>query len=145
MKQNAKVFLIALLIGIGASYIFCYKRGDVLISNALNTKATCFYVGTYNNIEEAKNKQSNYENSIIYNEKGIYKVVIGVYTDREVIDLMASYFEDQNIKFYTKEIKITGEYINRVKNYEELIKTSSKEYYKSLNLSILKTFNEYIN
>ena len=58
---------------------------------------------------------------------------------------MTTYFNDQNINFRTKKIKITNEYINTVKNYEELIKSSNKEYYKSLNLSILKAFNEYIN
>jgi len=79
MKQNVKVFLVALLIGIVSCYIFCYKFDNTIITNALESKITYFSVGSYNSLENAANKKSNYKNALIYNDNGIYKVIIGVY------------------------------------------------------------------
>lgn len=145
MKQNIKIFLIALVIGAIVCYIVCIKFNKPLISNALSTKATYFYVGTYNNLEDASLKQQTYSNSVIYNDNGIYKVVIGIYTNSNSKDLMASFFLDKNINFQIGEIKITGEFITQAENYELLIISSNKEYYENLNNSLLKVFNEYIN
>ena len=121
MKHNLKVFLIALIIGMVASYIFCYKFDNTIISKALESKATYFYVGSYNSLNEATTKKANYKNAIIYNDNGIYKIVIGIYSKKESIELMSSYFLDL------------------------LIKTSEKSYYDNINNSLLKLFNEYIS
>ncbi len=80
MKQNVKIFLIALIIGGIASYLVCYKFDNTIITNAIDARVTYFYVGAYNTEEAALNKSSKYNNSIIYKENGIYKVLIGVYS-----------------------------------------------------------------
>ena len=144
MKQNIKVFIVALLIGIGATYIFAYKYDNKIISKALSSKVTYFYTGSYTDINDALKKQEN-ENSIIYNDSGIYKVVIGVYSKKEVIDLMKTYYHDNNINFYEDTLKIDNTFIKDIESYELLIKSSSKEYYNNLNNSILNIFNEYLN
>ncbi len=145
MKQNIKIFLIALVLGMIASYIFCYKFDDPLSSLALESKITYFYVGSYNNLESATAKKNNFDNAIIYNDNGIYKIVIGAYSNKESIDLMSSYFIDLGITFRTSELKVSNELLNNISSYEILIKTSEKNYYDSINNSLLKIFNEYIN
>lgn len=145
MKQNIKIFFIALIIGGIATYFVCYKFDTPIISNAISSKVTYFYVGSYNNIEEANNKKNKYRDAIIYEEDGIYRVIIGVYNKKECIELMESYFLDQGISFRKKEMKIGSEYIHLTSNYELLITTSNKSYYENLNNSILKLFHEYLN
>ena len=145
MKHNLKVFLIALIIGMVASYIFCYKFDNTIISKALESKATYFYVGSYNSLNEATTKKANYKNAIIYNDNGIYKIVIGNYFKKESIELMSSYFLDLNYNFRTSEIKMNNEFLKSIGNYELLIKTSEKSYYDNINNSLLKLFNEYIS
>lgn len=145
MKQNVKIFLIALVIGMIAAFFICYKVDPAIISNAIESKVTYFYVGSYNNMEEAATKKNKYPNSLIYNEKGIYKVVIGVYNKKESIELMESYFNDLGITFYKKELKVSNELLKNMQNYELLITTNEKTYYENLNNSLLKLFNEYIN
>ena len=102
MKQNIKIFLIALIIGMVISYVFFYKFDDTLITNAIESKVTYFYIGSYNNIDEANKKKNNYKNSLIYNDNGIYKIIIGVYNKKECIELMESYFLDKGLTFRKK-------------------------------------------
>lgn len=145
MKQNIKIFLIALLIGIVVTYVYCTKFDNTILTSAKSITATYFYIGSYNNISEATTKQNSYPTSIIYEDNGIYRVIIGIYTKQESIDLMASYFNDQNINFQISTLKVTNDYLINAENYELLILSGDKEYYEQLNSSLLKVFNEYIN
>jgi len=145
MKQNIKIFLIALGIGMISAFIVCYKIEPTIISNALETKVTYFYVGSYNDITSANNKKSNYNNALIYSSDSIYSVIIGVYNKKESIELMESYFLDKGINFRKKEVKASQELIKAMRDYELLIATSDKNYYENLNKSLLKLFSEYIN
>jgi dihydroorotase len=145
MKQNVKIFLIALGIGMISAFVVCYKIEPTIISNALETKVTYFYVGSYNDITSANNKKSNYTNALIYNSDSIYSVIIGVYNKKESIELMESYFLDKGINFRKKEVKASQELIKAMRDYELLIATSDKNYYENLNKSLLKLFSEYIN
>lgn len=145
MKQNVKIFLIALGIGMISAFVVCYKIEPTIISNALETKVTYFYVGSYNDITSANNKKSNYTNALIYSSDSIYSVIIGVYNKKESIELMESYFLDKGINFRKKEVKASQELIKAMRDYELLIATSDKNYYENLNKSLLKLFSEYIN
>ena len=90
MKENVKIFLIALILGMAVAFFLSYKFQDD-VAFALNPKVTYFYVGTYNNLDVANEKKLQYTNSFIFENNGIYQVVIGVYQDKSVIDLMSSY------------------------------------------------------
>ena len=144
MKENVKIFLIALVLGMVVAFFLSYKFSDDVVF-AINPKVTIFYVGTYNSLDVASNKSSIYTNSIIYEENGIYKVVIGVYQDKSVIDLMSSYFHDRGITFYQEELKVDSMFLSDISNYELLIKSSDSSYYESVNSSLLNLFREYMS
>jgi len=127
------------------SYIFFYKFDNNIITNAIESKVTYFYVGSYNDLTSANNKKNQYSNAIIYKDNGIYKVIIGVYNKEECIELMESFFLDKGITFRKKEMKVESSYIKESSNYELLIISSEKSYYENLNNSILKLFKEIIS
>lgn len=146
MKHNLKVFFTALLIGMIASYIFCYKFDNPLTTLAKETKVTYFYLGSYNDYESANTKKGTYPEALIYNDNGIYKIIIGVYNEKDSIDLMSSYFWDKGLNFHQGELKVSSEFIKKISNYELLIKSSAAEkHYNDINNTILSLFNEYIN
>ncbi len=145
MKHNLKIFFIALLIGMAVALIYAYKFDNTITSLAIGNKATIFYVGAYNNLEEANKKKSSYNSAMIYNDNGIYKVVIGVFIEQESIELMQSFFNDAGITFNMDQIKVSSEFKKLSSSYELLLKTSSKDMYQSVNNSLLKLFNEYKN
>ena len=144
MKENIKIFLIALILGMAVAFALSYKFREP-IAFALNPEATILYVASYNNIDTATSKQANYPNSVIYEEEGIYKIVIGIFSDKIVLDLMKSYFQDQGLTFYEEKIKTNSPFLQEINNYELLIKSSETSYYDTLNKSLLNLFNEYIN
>lgn len=143
MKENIKIFLIALILGMVVAFALSYKFREP-IAFALNPEATILYVASYNNIDTATSKQANYPNSVIYEEEGIYKIVIGIFSDKIVLDLMKSYFQDQGLTFYEEKIKTNSHFLQEINNYELLIKSSETSYYDTLNKSLLNLFNEYI-
>ena len=143
MKENIKIFLIALILGMAVAFALSYKFKEP-IAFALNPEATILYVASYNNIDTAISKQANYPNSVIYEEEGIYKIVIGIFSDKIVLDLMKSYFQDQGLTFYEEKIKTNSHFLQEINNYELLIKSSETSYYDTLNKSLLNLFNEYI-
>ena len=144
MKENIKIFLIALILGMAVAFALSYKFKEP-IAFALNPEATILYVASYNNIDTAISKQANYPDSVIYEEEGIYKIVIGIFSDKIVLDLMKSYFQDQGLTFYEEKIKTNSPFLQEINNYELLIKSSETSYYDTLNKSLLNLFNEYIN
>lgn len=143
MKENIKIFLIALILGMAVAFALSYKFKEP-IAFALNPEATILYVASYNNIDTATSKQANYPDSVIYEEEGIYKIVIGIFSDKIVLDLMKSYFQDQGLTFYEEKIKTNSTFLQEINNYELLIKSSETSYYDTLNKSLLNLFNEYI-
>ncbi len=145
MKQNLKIFLVALVIGMICAFLICYKFDPAIISNALEAKVTYFSVGSYNNEIDAKSKQNEYNNALVFNDHNIYQVIVGVYNNKETIDLMESYFLDNGITFRKKELKVTNDLLRDMKNYELLITSSDKSYYQELNNSLLKLFSNYIH
>ena len=144
MKENVKIFLIALILGMAVAFFLSFKFKDQ-VAFAINPKVTYFYVGTYNNVDDANTKAHNYTNSFVYENSGLYQVVIGVYQDKQVIDLMSSYFHDKNITFYQEEMKVDSSFLNEITNYEYLIKSSEVSYYETINHSLLNLFHEYLS
>lgn len=143
MKENVKIFLIALILGMAVAFFLSFKFQDD-VAFAINPKVTLFYVGSYNQIDVAEEKALRYANSILYENEGIYQIVIGVYSDPSAIELMSSYFRDQGLSFYQEEIKVDSTFLSDISNYELLIKSSDSSYYESINTSLLYLFDEYI-
>lgn len=143
MKENVKIFLIALILGMAVAFFLSYKFQDE-VAFAFNPEVTYFYIGTYNNMDDASTKAYQYPNSLIYENDGLYQVVIGVYQDKSIIALMSSYFQDKNISFYQEQMKVNSTFLKEIANYELLIKASDSSYYESINASLLNLFDEYI-
>ena len=61
MKENVKIFLIALILGMVVAFFLSYKFQDD-VAFAINPKVTLFYVGSYNQIDVAEiNKKETKE------------------------------------------------------------------------------------
>ena len=73
MKQNKKVFLVALLIGFGVIYFYNSKFDTTIVTKALAPEATIIYVGAYNDLDKANLKKEEYPEAIIYNNENVYK------------------------------------------------------------------------
>lgn len=144
MKENVKLFLIALILGMAIAFFLSFKFKDQ-VAFAINPTVTYFYVGSYNSLDAPSKVSQNYPNSVIYQDKDIYKIVIGVFSEDNVVDLMSSYFKDKGISFNRGSMSVDNAFLGEISNYELLIKSSDPSYYESINESILNLFREYMN
>ena len=69
MKAYVKIFISAIFIG-GIFAYFFYKdiKNDVIAITTKKNEISLFQVGVFKNLDNAKNFQSNFENSIIYED-----------------------------------------------------------------------------
>ena len=143
MKENVKIFLIALVIGMVVAFLISFKYKDD-VAFAFQTSATMFCLGTYNDEQIALEKSKNYPHSIVYQNNGTYQVIIGIYVDDVVCKLISSYYRDLGLYFDTEKIDVSGKFLEEIKSLEVLIKTGDEHYYENVNTSILNLFSEYM-
>lgn len=139
MKPYIKVLIAAVIIGVLIA-VFFYKdiKNEVIAITNNDSEISLFQVGVFKVYDNALNFSESFENSLIYEDNGLYRVIIGASYHNEAKIKLEEYFTSQNITYYIKEIKMSDSFIEEITNFELiLIKTESSEVIKSLNKSIL--------
>ena len=146
MKSYIKIVLGAIVIGGVCAYFF-YKdiKKDVVALTTHENSINLFQVGVFKSVDNAKNYQNNFDYSIIYENSDYYRVIIGVSYHEENKIKLENYFNNKNIKYYIKEIKVNEGFIEKIANYETvMIKTSNDEVIKTINKNMLDLLNGYL-
>lgn len=141
MKGYIKVIIIAILIG-GLIAFFFYKdiKNEVNALTSQDNTINLFQVGVYKIYDNALNCKNNYDNAIIYEDNGLYRVIIAGVNHVDAKVKLEAFFTNQNIKYYIKDIKVSSDIVNKINNYElVLIKTDSEDVIMNINKSILDT------
>lgn len=139
MKPYIKVLIAAVIIGVLIA-IFFYKdiKNEVIAITNNDSEISLFQVGVFKVYDNALNFSESFDNSLIYEDNGLYRVIIGASYHNEAKIKLEQYFTKQNITYYIKEIKVSDAFIKEITNYElVLIKCESDEVIKSLNKSIM--------
>ena len=145
MKEKVKIFVIALVLGMVVILGYQkYFEDKNIITLAKESKVTLIYDGTFNNLEEARKKQDEYKMAVILNDREVYRVVIGVSSSKDSLDLLTTYFDLKNIKYKTLEYKINNNFLKEIENYELLLKAGDKEYYSQVIEAMLKLLKNYL-
>ena len=146
MKSYIKIVLGAIIIGGFCAYFF-YKdiKKDVVALTIHENLLNLFQAGVFKNLDNAKNYQNNFDYSIIYENNNYYRVIIGISYHEENKIKLENYFNNKNIKYYIKEIKVNDDFLEKIANYETvMIKTNSDEVIKNLNKNMLDLLNGYL-
>lgn len=139
MKPYIKVLIAAVIIGVLIA-VFFYKdiKNEVIAITNNDSEISLFQVGVFKVYDNAINFSESFENSLIYEDNGLYRVIIGAAYHNEAKIKLEQYFTEQNITYYIKEIKMSDSFIEEITNFELiLIKTESFEVINSLNKSIM--------
>ena len=141
MKTYLKIIIIAILIGGLIAFLFYrdIKNEVNALTNKDNT-INLFQVGVYKIYDNALNCKNNYDNAILYEDNGLYRVIIAAASSNDAKIRLETFFTNQNIKYYIKEIKVNKDITNKIKNYEiVLMKTNNDDVINNINKSILDT------
>ena len=139
MKPYIKVLIAAVIIGVLIA-VFFYKdiKNEVIAITNNDSEISLFQVGVFKVYDNAINFSESFENSLIYEDNGLYRVIIGAAYHNEAKIKLEQYFTEQNITYYIKEIKMSDSFIEEITNFELiLVKTESSEVINSLNKSIM--------
>ncbi len=141
--MNLKKILLLLLIALFFGFIIFkhYKAEDKNYKEIYIVQ-----VGAYKDYDNVAKITKYFENYIIYEEGGLYKVFIGLASSDDVYNkIINTYAKDLNV--FKKVLKVTNqEFERKVNEYDELIKVTNKK--DNLNIIIkeeLKLLNKILS
>lgn len=142
MKKVLITIFISLGVGgIFAFFIFKNINNEIEMVVKEDSTLTFFQVGVFKNETNALNYMENYNSSIIIKDKDYYRVIIAILLNEEAILKEKEYFDSLGIEYYLKKEVVNDEkFIKKLKEYEELLISSSDETYNTLNKNILKLY-----
>ena len=128
--MNKKYLFVIFLLLFSFSYII-YN----LYSKEKNeTTLYVLQVGAYQNYDNVSKNTKLYDNYLVYEEDGLYKIFIGMSLDNDIYDKIKSTYADQ-INTLKRIYKISdSNIIDTLKTYDEVIKNTSDT--SSMNLVI---------
>ena len=147
MKPYIKVLIAAVIIGVLIA-VFFYKdiKNEVIAITNNDSEISLFQVGVFKVYDNALNFSESFENSLIYEDNGLYRVIIGASYHVEAKIKLEQYFTNQNITYYIKDLKVNQDIIDKISNFELiLMKTESSEVINSLNKSILDALKSVLS
>ena len=87
-----------------------------------------------------------YNSSIIIKDKEYYRVIIAIAKNESSIIKLKDYFDEQKIEYFLKKETLNDKnFLNKLKEYEELLNSSKKETYSTIIKNILKTYEGNFN
>lgn len=125
MKKTLLTILGAILVGFGLG-LFFFKKFDTNIE-ALATSVKSIYavqVGVYKNIDNAKDVANKMEGIVVL-DNDYYRVYIDIIKDKEILNLREEYYKNNNINYYLKIINPSKEFIDKLDDYEIILKNTS--------------------
>lgn len=133
--------MIALAIGGGIAYfIFTRKYLDV---ESEYVKVKAFQVGVFTNYDNAL-KIADRNNGIVVRDNDLFRVYVSILSSDEAVNKMREYYDSIGLNYYLKEIEVTTEFLDSIKNNEDLLIISDSDTYSIINLNVLNKYEELL-
>lgn len=142
MKKTLIVILFSLLFGGGlAFFIFNkIKYEEVSVSDVV---VTAFQIGAFNNYDNAY-RVAVRNNGIVVSDNDIFRVYVAVLYNEEAISKLSSYYDSIGLNYYLKRIRISKDFVDSIKDNEELLVRSSSDTFSVINKNVLNRFKEVL-
>jgi len=125
-----KIGLLLLVASTFAFFIFKHYKG----ATKEYEEIYIIQVGAYKNYDNVIKTTREYDNYIIYNEAGLYKIFIGVTNNNNIYEKLIKTYANGKSTF-KKVLKITDdEFIKKIKNYDKVL--SNTENKNNMNIII---------
>ena len=144
MKKYLKILGVAIIFGGLLAYLFYYDINKEV--RAISKVVTLFQVGVFKDYNNATFFSKTFPSSLIYKDNNYYRVIIAISYHEETKLKLESIYQNSEIEYYEKEIRINKDFIEKISNYESIIlKSNKEEVINNVNNSILNIFSSYIN
>ena len=147
MKRYIRLLLFASFLGIILGIFFYNDINNEV--RAIANKENILYVfqaGVYKEYDNALNMINCINVGKIYHDKNYYRVIIGITSNSSNKDKLITYFKNNNINYYLKEMHVNKSVINDLDSYELVLsKTDKKDIIDNINERMLDIFISYLN
>ncbi len=140
MKKKIIVVLLSLVLGSGIAY-FIFTRRYVDSDEAVKVKA--FQIGVFTNYDNAL-RVADRNNGIVVSDNDVFRVYVSILSSEEAVLKMMKYYDSIGLNYYLKEISVTPEFLNSIKNTEDLLIMSNSDTYNIINLNVLNKYEELL-
>ncbi len=140
MKKKLIVVLLSLILGCGIAY-FIFTRKYVDSDEAVKVKA--FQIGVFTNYDNAL-RVADRNNGIVVSDNDVFRVYVSILSSEEAVLKMMKYYDSIGLNYYLKEISVTPEFLNSIKNTEDLLIMSNSDTYNIINLNVLNKYEELL-
>ena len=140
MKKKLIIIMLALVIGGSIAY-FMFSREYVDDSGKVRVKA--FQVGVFTNYDNAL-KVADRNNGIVVNDNDVYRVYVSILSNQEAVEKMKEYYDEIGLHYYLRDIEVDDEFLNSIKNTEDLLIVSDTDTYNIINLNVLSKYEELL-
>lgn len=144
MKKFLITIIIAVIVGacLGIYSFNKFKEEDVKTVFSINkNQAFAFQVGVFDTFENAETLAEKYGGLVILdNEK--YRVYTAIVSD--TLNLIKNYYNEKGIAYYIRTIDVNDEFMDKLNNYETVLKVIDKDEYDSIIKNILRDYKELI-
>ena len=142
MKKYIITILVAIIVGacLGIYSFNKFKEDDIkTVFNMSKNQAYAFQIGVFDTFENAeKLAEKNGGLVVLDNEK--YRVYASIVND--TLNLMKSYYNEKGIAYYIRTVDVNEEFLNKLENYETVLKVIDKEEYDTVIKNILRDYKE---
>ncbi len=140
MKKTLIVILFSLLFGGGLSFFIFnkIKFEEVSVSDVV---VTAFQIGAFNNYDNAY-RVAVRNNGIVVSDNDIFRVYVAVLYNEEAISKLSLYYDSIGLNYYLKRIRVSKDFVDSIKDNEDLLVRSSSDTLSIINKDVLNRFKE---
>ena len=139
MKKKLKLLFLAILLGLGLSYI-TYKKFEISESTI---KVLAYQVGVYKEYENALTKAKSLKGSIILKKQDNYQVIAAISKNNSNTKKIEEMLNEENVSFYKKELSLNKDALEPLDYYElAMEQVENKDTLSLLNQKLLEEIQE---
>ncbi len=145
MKKYLKILGFAVLIGGVIAFLFYQDiNREVKAITKKDGVVKIFQVGVFKTLDNANNFANTFPSSYIYKTDDYYRVIIAVCYLEDACQKLETFYQNQGIDYYLKEVRLSKSFIEKLDNYEKIIVKSTKaEVINNINNNVLILFDSY--
>lgn len=140
--KKLKPVLLAVVVGCTCAF-YLFKNVEMKTVSKPKYNAVAIQIGVFKDAENAEAMSETYGGAV-FESDDLYRVYYSILNKDENIDFMTSYLNDQGINYYLKDILVSDDTLESMREYEMMMAKTNDEAKLAINEELLNKYKEVI-